>query len=429
MGATFDYVLKYDVQLTCASPLRTGSTYGGTEDVLRDTNGIPFFQASSLAGSLRCWLEAAEGKRQADALFGSSSRMSELLFTDIRFAESTDTALRPRLRIDWNTGAAADKAKFDVANLSVGSRGSFTVLWFGTRERWETSHQSITRMLAALHRGQIRLGAQKSNGFGLVHLQVQFCRFDMTRQKDRESWLDRVDTDLQRLALPELENAGALRFVVKARADSILIKSPQRERAGNDKKSVFVNIRENGTPILPGSSVKGAVRSRVTAIARQMGVSDAIVNAAFGRGDLRGNAEDNGIAGKIFFSDAALRLPRRTAISRIRIDRLTGGVITKGLFTEQPLCSPVTMEIEAPASGHDQVCALLVFALRDLGLGLYTLGSGSSVGRGRMNVESIEITHPQWTASLTFSDGQLAISDPDGGLQRLLGALKGGKMQ
>ena len=79
------------------------------------------------------------------------------------------------------------------------------------------------------------------------------------------------------------------------------------------------------------------------------------------------------------------------------------------------MCSQLRLRVSAPAD-CPAGCALLLYALRDLGLQLYTLGSGDAVGRGRIDVESVDIASPDGrTAGLTF-DGErnCKVSDPSG---------------
>ena len=151
--------------------------------------------------------------------------------------------------------------------------------------------------------------------------------------------------------------------------------------------------------MIPGSSIKGTVRARAALIARWKNWPAEEVDRIFGR---ESGPEDNGVAGKVLFEDAYLSPDRTRKISRIRINRFTAGVIRGGLFTEEPVCSKLQLRITAPAECK-LGCGLLVYALRDLALGLYSLGSGASIGRGRITVETIRIEVPGGkTAELCF---------------------------
>ena len=241
----------------------------------------------------------------------------------------------------------------------------------------------------------------------------------MEEAEDRAAWLEDRE-DGRSLTLPELARGGQVVFTLTGRTDSILVKAGAAElRSGlkGGERSVTVPLREHGRAILPGSSVKGAVRARVEAIAELMGLGEAVTEALFGRESRRspdGENQDNGLAGKARFEDAVLS-GRSREISRIRINKFTGGVIRQGLFTEEPLESDVTLRVTLPAA-EAVGCGLLLYALRDLGLGLYNLGSGGAIGRGYLTVDTIRVQVPGGIeAWLRFDrDRHCTVEDPTG---------------
>lgn len=427
MSATFTRAVRYRVEAVCRTPLRTGGADGAVETVLRDWTGRPFVQGTSLAGALRGWLEGRDPEG-AEALFGSQAQSGSLMVSDGLFEAAAEQQTRPRLRIDGATGTAADGGKFDVAHIAAGSKLTFTLTWLGTEETMAQTG-GVEQMLAALHAGEIRLGAQKTNGFGRVSLTVQKRSYRMEDGADRAAWLEDRE-DGTPLTLPRLTLGGQVVFTLTGRADSILIKSGAREmrpapKGGN--RNVTVPLRENGRAILPGSSVKGAVRARVEAIAELLGLEKAVTEALFGRMSRRnenGENQDNGLPGKVRFEDAVLSGSGQE-ISRIRINRFTGGVIRQGLFVEEPLQSEVTLRITLPEE-ETRGCGLLLYALRDLGLGLYNLGSGGAMGRGYLAVDAIRAQAPDGTqACLRFDrDRRCTMEDPDGLFARWLDAVR-----
>ena len=193
--------------------------------------------------------------------------------------------------------------------------------------------------------------------------------------------------------------------------------APVHEKGG----SVTVNLTENGQPILPGSSIKGAVRGQVKRIAGYLGIGDERVNALFGR---KAQKNDQGVAGRVRFEDVSLS-PYKQKISRIRINRFTGGVMNTGLFNEEPLCSKLTLKITAPAD--DSVgCGLLVYALRDLGSGMYNLGSGDAIGQGYLKGDrlEIEVSSGERAAICFDEDGGCSLEDADGLIQNWMQAVR-----
>ena len=390
MSAAFTEAARYRVFATCKSPIRTGGTERGTELVLCDRFGIPYFQGTSISGALRDRYEQCKGKKAAESLFGSQNVMGHLVISDGMFSECMKLEMRPRLRIDGITATAADRGKFDVSHLPVGTMLQFTITWMGMLEDIE-QQQQVEQLLADLHYGVIRLGAQKTNGFGRVELEVRKQLYHMNHAEDRTAWLQDIDRS-EPIDLPKVKEYNQILFTVKGHADNILVRSGLRERRStvrNASREVMTPIREAGIPVLPGSSVKGVLRARVKQIATYLGQPEA-EEILFGRGNC--NA-DNGVAGNVVVDDVRLVKAQSQEISRIRINRFTGGVIRKGLFTEEAICSDVELHLRVPECVESH-CGYLVYALRDLGLGLYNLGSSGAIGRGYMQVKRITVTMP-----------------------------------
>lgn len=176
-----------------------------------------------------------------------------------------------------------------------------------------------------------------------------------------------------------------------------------------DNVNVMKNITEQGQAILPASSIKGAVCAHVNLIAAQMGVSQSVADDLFGRG---ASEQDNGKRGKLRFEDIPLSGAKQK-ISRIRINKFTGGVMRRGLFTEELHSCDIEMPIWLPQT-EKAGCALL-YALRDFGLGLYSLGSGGAVGYGAAKIDCILVESPDGTqAKLCFDAAHgCTVQDPE----------------
>lgn len=413
MAAAFTYAAVYQVEGVCRTPLRTGGTDGDPEQVLRDRDGRAFVQGSSLAGALKGWLEGACRRELAEALLGTQEANGHLIVSDALFDADADQYTRPRLRIEPATATGADGAKFDVSHIGAGAKLSFTFTWLGMPETAERELGAVEQALAAMHTGVIRLGAQKTNGFGQLALTVKKRTFDLKDGKDRGDWLNnQLEGSL--LPLPEPERKQGIVFTVKGHADNLLVKTaPENYDTPDGLRSYTPNLHEGKRVILPGSSVKGAVRGRCAYIAKLLGLDreeSEFVEQYFGRDSKPG---DNGLPGQVRFEDVQLS-DIKQKISRIRIDRFTGGVFRGGLFTEEPVSSDVELAITAPE--EPRLCALLLYALRDLGLGLYNLGSGWAIGRGQITVREIRASAPDGTAAALYPDGQggMRTDDPSG---------------
>ena len=417
MAVTYTYAVRYEVEAVCRTPLRTGAVDGDPQMILQSRDGTALIQGASLAGALREWLEIGDAG-MAETLFGSQKQAGRLLLSDGVFDRTAERYTRPRLRINGVTGTADTGAKFDMAQLGSGSTFRFSMTWLGLDAR-EEEWKAVGQMLAALHGGAIRLGAQKSNGFGRVELRAWKRVFHLTDPTDRTAWLEGRYQG-EPFALPALTRVRNVTFVVTGQADSLLVKAGAPLKDGDTQYTP--NLTEGGRAVLPGSSIKGAVRARVEMIARLLGLPDEKAEELFGRMSADG---DDGKPGRVYFEDGRLSGEKAQRISRIRLNRLTGGVIRGGLFSEEPLACGVELRISAP--NDPTACALLLYALRDLGLGFYNLGSGGSIGRGCISVREIRaITPDGGEARLLFDAERVCTAqDPDGIFQMWLDELGG----
>lgn len=409
MNPSFWYAVRYQVEAQCLSPLRTGGTDGDTETVLTGPDGVHFLQGSSLAGGFRDWVTGCWGPEMAGTLFGSNQAEGSLVISDGRFDSRTAVQQRPRLRIDRVRGTADKGGKFDLAQVAAGSRFCFEMVWRGT-ELCPEQQQAVKAMLEAMNSGEIRLGAQKNNGLGRVQLTVHQKSFDMHQEADRTAWLEETGAG----TLLPLEAAAPMRtvFVLEGKVDGLLVKAAAAQAKAEEKGSYTPNLEENGMPVLPGSAIKGVVRSWAERIVKSSSLPESVTDKLFG---CSAGARQEGLAGRVRVEDLQLNQAQKCQISRIRINRFTGGVIRQGLMTEEPLSTPVRLELSVTQpTGLER--ALLVYALRDLGLGLYSLGSGWAISRGVMQADRLTVCQPDGTkAVLFFQEGRAnRLEDPDG---------------
>lgn len=401
----FNYIVRYDLAGKCLTPLRTGSENRSMETILRRPNGQPFLQATSLAGAMRQWA-GEQYPHLEDTLFGTHDKGGHLVFADVLFPLDAQSPVRPRLAMNPATGTGKDRGKFDMAHLATGTAYTSTLTWRGMKENWAQEQAVVEDLLTAIHKGEIRLGGQKTSGFGAVTLTAQRYLFDLCQEQGRTQWLTNTGT-AKTLKFKNLSKSSAyVQFRVTGVMRPVLVKGTPDVL---DKGTPAVNVYENNLPVVPGASVKGAVRNRATVIAHHLGIPATKIEGIFGRGAKTG---DNGVAGTVIFRDTPIRESQVQLSSRIRINRMTGAVANRGLFQENVVSGNFETILRVPANDH-LACALVLLALRDLGLGLYNLGSGSNVGHGYLKETSIQVTTPdKTTATLQdFDKGTCTVTD------------------
>lgn len=394
MKPSYSLVLRYHVTATCETPLRVSGSDNDCSTILVDSDGKPYIQGSSIAGVLRNFLESSRYSQSSGELFGTQANAGRLVVSDGCFGDNFAIHSRPRLRIDRNTGASAGKAKFDVKHIGKGSVFDFELTWFGNEQNRDKDKNIIEYMLAAINCGYVTFGAQRSNGFGQVSIEVSRTQYNLYNAEDLAAWIENARKSDRVVLESDIYSAGYVTFYVAAHTERLLIKASAAENVRG--KKITRNISEktfaNATEfVIPGSSVKGTVRSRAESIASYMELPADVVNDLFGCSAV--NSEDGSIkSGSVRFFDVFIpeSQAKRRIVTRIKIDRFTGGVYEQALFSEEPISCDFTIRINVSA-GNEAGCALLLFALRDFGLGLANIGSGFAIGQGYVDIKNITV--------------------------------------
>lgn len=422
----YNKVAKYKITAECRTPLHIGSGNGSNGEVLiHPVKDVPFVQATGIAGALREFY--SEDEVMQKKLFGFSCREtddaeekdaeggSRVYFTDGFFlgpeysknllsdrcltdrpqsaGKQIRTEIRPRLKIDPRTGTGqflkikgserCSGQKFEIESVALGSQFSFSIYLY---EKDENLEYALESGLKALHRGEIQLGGQKSNGCGYVELlAVEKAVYDLCDREDRRCWADenKKMTDIvEEITNTDESDSKWIHIELSGRTKgSILVKAIAVTEYGKDKPA-SVNIRNHRKEyLLPASSIKGVIRSHVEKIAIYMDIGKECVTELFGKKA----DEDGGKTGKLRFYDSVIGESKENENAslqhRLHIDKFTGSVMYGGLFTEKPAYGDITIGVDIKKDS-EWACGLILMALRDIAMGILPLGSGSSIGRG-----------------------------------------------
>ena len=467
---SYDKIVKYSVTAKCTEPLHVGSVSGDTEEILvHPVTGNPFIQATSIAGVFREYYEQVYGELKAEELFGSrrfrdktdidgeenADCASKVRFTDGIFCKKNPMLeLRPRVSIDHETGTCLESTdkqtkrksgqKFNMAYISAKAEFEFDLYLFGADQQQKIEIEDI---FSAFHQGVLQLGGQKSNGCGYFEITcLLYKEFDMKRESDRKLWIreDKLTKNDYKNLTNMLNKNSKLKDAYEILVDgytegSLLIKSIAVSGGVGAGAPDSENIRNgNGDYIIPGSSFKGAVRAQLEQILAYLKCSKLIekdsdlIEEAFGK---KGDDKTIGCMGNLYFFDVPVGTQEDNDMMplshRIHIDKFTGGVIHGGLFAERNIAGKMTLKISVKSNKEEektnQVCGLLMMALRDLAIGAMSIGSGYSVGKGIVTVEKITIKkahEPEQKAIIDLKQGRT--SDPNGVIKMCLMSLQKG---
>jgi CRISPR/Cas system CSM-associated protein Csm3 (group 7 of RAMP superfamily) len=263
---------------------RTALHVGGhAEDVdtdlplARNGAGRWYVPGTSLAGALRSWCEAAFDEEKTRAVWGYQERdeghASFVYVEDATIPEANGVLaeIRDGVGIDREWGCAAQQIKHDRAVLPRGTRLRLEVTAEYGEEQRETAFAMFRALRKALEAQDIRLGAARTRGLGKLVLEGGELRAFALNTRDGILALlsgdaghavEAVDVSVARRPRVEIEVAwrpvGPL--MVKSGADGI----------GVDALPLVSGSGNQVALLLPGSSIKGALRGQAERIVRTL---------------------------------------------------------------------------------------------------------------------------------------------------------------
>lgn len=440
--------------LTLVTACHLGGAVDGPSDmpVVRDAGtGRPVLAGTSIAGALRSHLSdllvgyAQTEPASVQRLLGAE-RASDVGDQSPLVVHDALASLRPLLEIrdgvaiDGASGTAARNAKWDVELLPAGTTFELeleldvTVRGARTRTRGEHELELLELLAAALggfeaageECGAIALGSRSSRGLGRCRVDCwHVARRDLT---DADGWIALACDDAAQVVAAGSSAAGALGTALDGRPLQLPTPSDARHVTQIDVELAFdgavlvrsapttvdasaadaVQLSSGGKPVMPGTSLTGALRAQAVRIARAIDPATAAerVESLFG-----GAPSGSGGPGRrkrsaprpsaLRVSESDLSGGRPNRASRIRIDRFTRAVMRGALFDEEPLTGAalsVQLELRHSDGRDPPALGLLLLAVRDLIDGLVPLGGTVAVGRGA-------IDPARSSATVTFADG------------------------
>lgn len=444
MARTISHTLLLTGVLVADAPLHVGSADTGHESDLPlavDGKNRFYLPGSSLAGAIRAWQRAANDDPVWGFARGDQGQASQVLVDDAPARNAPLAELWHGIGIDRRHGGAARRVKFDRQVLPRGSRFDFRLRReVAVGDDLATARAQMGRIVRALEAGEIRLGGGSTRGYGRLLL-------DDARAKETQwntcagvlAWLAGEDADVLakwRTAAGAAGTDACLRISIDWQPRGPLMSKAARDGLAVDSLP-FVSQDGNGLALtLPGSGIKGALRSHAERIVRtvrgddlppaatqhfdQLAVdlvceifgSPRAGDAATGAGALPGArallSVDTCYA-VTALADAELALfdaareewhdsGHLARADHVAIDRWTGGAADSLLYSaiEPRRCAwqPIRLAFRggggsAPENGA--ALALLWLTLRDFCAGRIALGYGANRGYGDLLVSRLTI--------------------------------------
>jgi len=409
--------------------LETAAHFGGEGEsladmtLLRDSlDGItPLFPGTSLAGALRSHLADVLGgyfsneDKAVATLFGMSRKndadgaQSPLIVFDSsgELPDGLKVEIRDGVAINSATGTADPHKKFDIEVLPTGT--IFPVRVELVVEKSEEEPKLVTLLVKALDglaSGEISLGMRRSRGLGAVGARNwKTRRFELNTSDGWINWLtsdhlnplahetpfnsarEAIESACPALRLEKTPDDKRSRLVIDVDLQldgDLLVRSPGCDPTAPDA----VHLHSAGKPVLPGTSLAGALRAQALRIARCVRSSqkdgDEWINRLFGPHieNKQNSSSPRPSASKLRVSENIIGDSKPRRQTRIAIDRFTGGVVSGALFDEEVQAGGkinVRLELRQPTEAET---GLILLLLKDLLSGEIPVGGSASVGRG-----------------------------------------------
>jgi CRISPR/Cas system CSM-associated protein Csm3 (group 7 of RAMP superfamily) len=402
-----------------------------------DGTDRPVLRGSALAGALRgAWVRAHSeedarrwfGRPVGDAASDDGGTPSPLRVPDSTIdGGNMGVVVRSHNARDRHTGAVVDGGLFTVASCAPGARAT-PVLWLHASE---PDSRAFLAQLVGLFDAGLTLGGAASRGVGRAVVDrsgtgPRYRSFELTRAEDLGSWLDEhrawraglvpeQGEPVTPIQAPDRQLRVRLRFGVP-RGQDVLVGDGMG--LDHDVEPQMV-VDADGKQLwrLPGSAVRGALRSWVARLASREGqrVADSALRhdervedgVALDGDDLAWGFENDRAArdrytenpelvpcpvmrlfgsayakGRVHVTDALCASGDLQTRVHVAIDRISGGANEGLLFDNQVLTGAVefvtTMTVSAPS---DDEARWLATAVRAIDMGLIRIGSSKSTGR------------------------------------------------
>lgn len=381
--------IVYRIELLFVSPVNVSSGLEGTtdSDVLRDYDGHPFISGSSIAGAFRAYVQS---KNNGNDIFGFANdedgKMSPVFISDLKFNKS-ETDIRDSVALDDNK-ITKEGAKFDFEVLQGNSKGYFYIeLTIREKDNEELLVGALNEIFNGIHLKEIRLGSNKTRGYGIIDIdQIK------KREFTKNNFLDYKDCYREPFWK---KNVKAYDLDYSTKGHMVSIEVPLRLKGGISirkyavKKNApdFEHITDHGCPVIPGTSIMGALRHRIKEIIKELDKDslyglypNKMIDEMFGFVSGKDAHISGVIVDEMVIEGAKALEMTRTGISRFENSARNGALYKEKTYVDGTFTLRLSVCKENP--NMNWIIGILLLAVKDLQNGFLAVGGQTSIGRG-----------------------------------------------
>ncbi len=398
----------------------TGKSSGWVDiEAIKDENGKFYIPGTSFKGVLRHFLNENYDVPEAllNTIFGSQDSQAIAIFDDLIATKQTKIEIRDGVAIDYKTNIAIDGAKYDYEIVPA---GYLFKLFLEINMYNDVNEEDILNMLATIQHvlknddKRFCVGAMTTKGFGVIKSSnFEIYKFDTSTN----SWLDYllsnnlptpINLNQFQVFSAKKNNYFSISASFKIK-NSLIIGSSPSANEDADK----VPIKSNGKTVLPGTSVKGAIRNRAVRIINSMGGNgEEMIKKTFGWTDSKAKSNVK-YKSRLRIHETHIKNVTKKLKNGIKVDRFTGGAIDSALFNTILLWSKgkesihIRMEIKNAESWEK---GMILLILKDLWSADLAIGGDKARGAGVLEGVSAEIIDGHQSYTITSSNGNISVN-------------------
>ena len=381
--------IVYRVKLLFVSPISVSSGYEGMtdSDVLRDYDGNPFISGSSIAGAFRAYVQS---KNNRNDIFGFANdedgKMSPIFISDLKFDNKVINDIRDSVALDDNK-ITKEGAKFDFEVLQGNSKGYFYIeLTIREKDNEDLLVSALNEIFNGIHLKEIRLGSNKTRGYGIIDIdQIK------KREFTKNNFLDYKDCYSENA----WNNEPKYKLDYSTKGHWMCIEVPLRLKGGISIRKYavrkgapdFEHMTDHGSPVIPGTSIMGALRHRIKEIIKELDeyssyglYPNKMIDEMFGFVSGKDAHISGVIVDEMVIEGAKALEMTRTGISRFENSARNGALYKEKTYVDGVFTLRLSVCRENP--NVEWIIGILLLAVKDLQNGFLAVGGQTSIGRG-----------------------------------------------
>ncbi|MGV8145509.1 MAG: RAMP superfamily CRISPR-associated protein [Alkaliphilus sp.] len=414
------YYVSYDIELENKTVLHIGKE---EDELMIDDEGRALIPATSLVGACREFLEKSTrfAKKDICSLFGSNEKESSIVFDDSYSKQIVIIESRPNLRINPSTGTGEQGGKFENQYVSIGNEFDLNISFLVDENTCKIKEKMVESCLSALNMEQIRVGAFKTSGAGILEIKiVKKIKRDLRNSDELLKYILRTKDDFLDVSVAVLnshQNSLFTTFMLECKLETPLLIKGVDMSFSSDVPDGRQMKNSRGEYIIPGTSIKGFIRGRAETILKYKN-KEYLLEQIFGSAPAAKNKDEDLVMGRVFVLDSIITdIQDKVVYNRIQLDKFTQGVRKGALMKESPVLGNFQIRIQVK-NGEDiiktnSIVGLLLLVFRDFAVGNINIGSGYSIGRGRCSCNQITVLHDEKKIVIDLTDKELKINEED----------------